>query len=508
MLRKLGPVFAACRRILILLTLCLVILGAWLYWHAPPLDTMRPELESMLKQRLDLQELHLGHLSWRWAGYTWLQVDGVNFTGREGKIRVAKANLDIRLSTWEMLSGRLRPISINVRQGIIKLHIPEQTQTEKWAPPSSKLSMKDTTLILTYGTLTTRLEHLNLHMDGPNRSLSVQLPGSGMNLTWNEAHEPTYLQARFHDLNWLPAPWRMRLQGNFNGEITLQHNPVEQLWHLQTSLSSAEGAHIMQANGLPWLAFNTIEAKARLRAEDGISSVTRLEWEALNWRSGANALHVAGEWQDEMLHMKISSGTIQLPVLAKWLKLMGDKTRQQWLAGIHEGEIRQFGGEIAVAQTSPWQIPEISQWKQSRFHMHAQIHDAAIPLATPDEQLRHLQAIADMDEHGLRLKVNHVTLPHNAGIIHGSMTVRDWQHIVFDIDGGGNVDIARYQAWRGTGLLPQLVWRKSPATARFSLRWPLHATAPSQGTAELIPDKAWKADLVGRRIRMSDGVLR
>ncbi|GMR00222.1 MAG: hypothetical protein BMS9Abin18_1060 [Zetaproteobacteria bacterium] len=508
MLRKLGPVFAACRRILLLLTLCLVILGAWLYWHAPPLDTMRPELESILKQRLDLQELRLGHLSWRWAGYTWLQVDDVSFTGRGGQIRVSGANLAIRLSTWEMLTGHLRPISINVRQGVIKLHIPEQAQTEKWMPPSSKLSMEDTDLRLTYGTFSIRLEHLNLHLDGPNRRLSIQLPGSDLDLTWNEAREPTYLRARFHDLNWLPTPWRMRLQGNFSGEIALQHNPAEQLWHLQTSLSSAEGAHIMQADGLPWLAFNAIETKVRLRAEDGISSVTRLEWETFNWRSGANELHMAGEWQDETLHMKISSGTIQLPVLAKWLKLLGNAAWQQWLAGIREGEIRQLGGEITVAQTSPWQIPEIRQWRQSRFRMHAQIHDAAIPLATPNEQLRHLQATADMDEQGIRLKVNHATLPHEAGEIHGTMTVRDWQHIAFDIDGSGNVDIARYQAWRGTGVLPQLVWRESQATARFSLRWPLHATAPSQGTAKLMPDKAWQADVMGRRVRMSDGVLR
>jgi len=508
MLRKLGSALAACRRILLLLTLCIVILGAWLYWHAPPLDTMRPELESMLKQQLALQELHLGHLSWRWAGYIWLQVDGVSFTGRGGQIRVTRANLAIRLSTWEMLAGRLRPISINVHQGIIKLRIPKQAQTKKWVPPFGKLSMEDTTLILTYGALITRLEHLNLHMDGSHRRLSIQLPGSDMDLTWNETYEPTHLRVRFRDLNWLPAPWRMRLRGNFSGEIVLQHNPVEQLWHLQTSLSSTRGARIMQADGLPWLAFNTIETKARLRAENGMSSVTRFEWEAFNWRSGANELHMAGEWQDETLHMKISSGTLQLPVLAKWLKLLGNTAWQQWLAGIRKGEIQQLGGEIAVVQTSPWQIPEIRQWKQSRFHIHARIHDASIPLATPNEQLRHLQATADMDERSLRLKVNHVVLPHGAGKIRGTMTVRDWRHIVFDINGSGSVDIARYQAWRGTSLLPRLTWRESSATARFSLHWPLHATAPSQGTAELIPDKVWQADLMGRRIRMSNGVLR
>jgi len=507
MLRKLGPVFAACRRILLLLTLCLVVLGAWLYWHAPPINTMRPELESILKQKLDLQALHLGHLSWRWAGYTWIQADDVNFTGRDGQIRVTMANLTVRLSTWELLTGRLRPISINVRHGVIRLNIPERARAGRWVPLSSKFSMEDTTLSLTYGTFATRLEHLNLHLDAPDRRLSIQFPGSDLDLTWNEAREPTHLRARFHDLNWLPAPWRMRIHGKFTGEIALQRDAAEQLWHLQSSLSSDDGAQIMNEEGKPWLAFNAIETKARLHAKDGISSVTRLEWEAFNWRSGANTLHMAGEWQNETLHMQIDSETIQLPALITWLKPLGNTAWQQWLTGIREGEIRQLGGEITIPQTSPWQAPEIRQWKQSRFHMHAQIHDATIPMATPNEQFRHLQATADMDERGLRLKVKHTVLPHEAGEIHGTMTVRDWRHTVFDIDGRGNVDIARYQAWRGTGLLPQLIWRESPATARFSLRWPLHATAPSQGTAKLIPDKAWQADLMGRRVRMSAGVL-
>jgi len=508
MLRKLGSVLAACRRILLLLALCFTILGAWLYWHAPPINTMRPELESILKQKLDLQALHLGHLSWRWAGYTWIQADDVNFTGRDGQIRVARANLTVRLSTWELLTGQLRPISINVHHGTIKLNIPEQAHAGRWVPLSSKFSMEDTTLSLTYGTFATRLEHLNLHLDGPNHRLSIQIPGSDLDLTWNAAREPINLRAHFHNLNWLPAPWRRRIQGNFTGEIALQRKPEEQLWHLQTSLSSDDGAEIMNAEGQPWFTFNTIGTKARLHAGADISSTTRLEWETFNWRSGDNALHMDGEWQDDALHMKIRSGTVQLPVLASWIGPLGNAVWQQWLTGIHEGDVRQLAGEITVAQTKPWQIPTLKQWKQAHSHIQARIRDASIPLAKPGEQLRHLQATATMDEQGIRLKVEHVTLPHEAGNIHGTMTVHDWRHIAFDIVGSGNVDIARYQTWRGIGLLPQLVWRESPATARFSLRWPLHATDPSQGTAELTPTEVWQADFMGRHVRMSGGVVR
>jgi len=506
--RKLAPVFAACRRILLLLILCFVILGAWLYWRAPPLDTLRPELESILKQRLDLQELHLGHLSWRWAGYTWLQADDVSFTGREGQIHVSRANLVIRLSTWKMLTGRLQPLSISVQRGAISLNIPQQEQAGKWALLSGKLNMEDTTLSLTYGTFNIHFKHLNLHMDGPNHRLSAQIPGSNLDLTWDKSLEPMSLRARFHNLAWLPAPWRMRLQGKLSGKIALRRDPAGQIWHLQASLSSDDGARIMQAQGHPWLAFNSIEIKARLHAQGDISHITRLELERLSWRSGANALHMAGAWRDGALHMKIDSGTIELPLLAMWLKPLGDEGWRQWLAGIREGEIQQLTGDITVAQSSPWQIPKIGQWEQSRFHIHARIHDASIPLAMPNAPLRHLQAIVDMDEHGLRLKVNHVTLPHKAGEIRGTVAVHDWRHIVFDMDGSGNVDIARYQAWRGTGLLPQLVWGKSPATARFSLRWPLYATSPQQGTAELTPDTAWQVDWMGRHIRLSGGTLR
>jgi len=462
----------------------------------------------MLKQRLDLRELHLGHLSWRWAGYTWLEADNVSFTGRKGQIHVARANLVIRLSTWQMLTGHLQPASINVRQGVIRLYFPEHAQPGKWISPSSKLSMEDTTLSLTYGTFVTHLEHLSMHLDGPHHKISVQLPGSSLELTWNETLEPVSLHTRFHDLKWLPAPWRMRLHGKFTGEIALQYDPAGQLWHAQSSLSSTDGAQIMQADGQPWLNFNSLDIKARLHTKESLLNVTSMEWEMFNWRAGINTLHMDGLWKNKTLHMNLRSETIQLPVLASWLKPLGDAAWQQWLAGIHTGEIRQFDGQIDIAQSRPWQAPSAKQWKQSHFQMHAKIHDGTIPLAKPEEQFRHLEAVADMDEKGIRLQASHVALPHNAGNIHGRMIIRDFRNIIFDIQGGGTLDIARYQAWRGIGVLPQLVWRKSSATARFSLRWPLHAEHPEQGTAELMPDTGWLADFMGKRIRLSDGVLR
>ena len=508
MLRKLGAVLAACRRILLLLILCFTILAAWLYWQAPPLDTMRPELENILKQRLELRELHLGHLSWHWAGYTWLEADNVSFTGRKGQIYVARANLAVRLSTWEMLAGRLRPTSISVRQGVIRLNIPEQSQAGKWIPLSGKLSMEDTTFILTYGTFSTRLDHLNLHMDGPNHSLSAQTPGSSFELTWNEALEPVSLHASFHNLKWLPIPWRMRLQGKFTGEIALQRDPAGQLWHVQSSLYSGDGAQIMKAEGQPWINFNAIEIKANLHTKQNLSDVTSLEWERLNWRSGINTLQMDGAWKNKILHMNFRSETIQLPVLVSWLKPLGNMAWQQWLAGIHSGKIGQLEGDVTVAQARPWQISTPGQWQQSHFHIHTRIHDAGIPLAKPNEQLRHLGATADINEKGIRMQVSHATLPHHVGKIHGRLIIRDLRNIIFDIQGGGTIDIARFQAWHGIGLLPQLIWRKSSATARFSLRWPLHEAAPQQGTVELMPDTVWQTDWMGKLVHLSDGVLR
>ncbi len=461
----------------------------------------------MLEQRLDLRTLHLGHLSWHWAGYTWLQADDVSFTGQKGQIHVSRTNLSIRLSTWEMLTGHLRPLSISVRQGAIILNIPKRLQIEKWPFLSGKLDMKDTALSLTYGAYKAHFKHLNLHMDGLNRGLSAHIPGLNLDLSWNKTLEPMSLHVRFHNLGWLPKPWRIRLQGKFSGKISLKRDPMKQLWRLQASLSSDDGARIIQARGHPRLAFNHIEINARLHMKGNSFHLARLELKKFNWRSGANALHMAGEWQNKMLHMKIGSGTIQLPILATWLKPLGNAAWRQWLASIQKGEIRQINGEIAVAQSSPWRIPGTRQWEQSRFHMHARIDDASIPLATPNEQLRHLQATADMDERGLRLRVDHVTLPYKIGKTRGTMTIHDWHHIVFDIDGSGSVDIARYQAWRGTALLPQLMWKKSRATAHFSLLWPLGATNPQQGTVELTPDTVWQAELAGRKIRLSGGIL-
>jgi len=506
---RLTPFLAASRRVLLLLILCFTIFGAWLYWQAPQLDEMRPELESMLKQRLDLRELHIGHLSWRWAGYTWLEADNVSFTGRKGRIHVTGANLLVRLSTWQMLTGHLQPTGINVRQGNIKLNFLEHdAHAGEWISPSSELSMEDTTLNLTYGTFVTHLEHLSMHFDGPHHRLSAHIPGSSLDLTWNDDLEPVSLHVRFQNLKWIPAPWRTRLQGKLTGEISLRHDPAQQLWHVKSLLSSTDGAQIMKAKGRPWLNFNTIEIKAHFHAKESMSNITALEWEMFDWRSGANNLHMTGTWKDKTLHVNMRSESMQLPLLASWLKPLGDTAWQQWLGGIHSGEILQFDGAIDVAQPKPWQVPSGENWKQGHFHMHMRIHDGVIPLAKPGEQLLHLDAVADINEKGVSLQASHVTLPHHAGSIHGRMMIRDFHHIIFDVQGEGAIDIARYQAWRGIGLLPQLVWRESPANARFSLRWPLHAKNPEQGTAQLTPKTEWQADLMGKRIRLSNGILR
>ena len=437
-----------------------------MYWHAPPLDQMRPELEVILKQQLHLRQLHLGHLSWYWVGQTWLLAEDVTFTTQDNRISAKNANLAVRLSTWAMLTGQLTPVSINLHRGAVSLHIPAQFRTAWFVPPSTRINLEDVSLDIRYNELATRLDHLNLHLDGLQRRLSVRIPGSNLDLSWNAANEPLTLKVRFRNLHWLPEQWRMRMRGAVGGELALQKTRAENTWRMQLALSASEGAQISGKVDQPWLGFDNVKAIGLLHTGKDIWEVARLEWEKLEWRSGVNKLQMAGNWQNGTLRLHMRSGAVHLPALASWLKPLGDEAWQNWLTAVDRGDADHIEGDLEVAQSSPWRIPDLGQWEKGRIRIRARLHDATIPLSSAD-RLQHLEASVDMDEQGLKMQVSRVELPHQAGVIHGKLIIHDWRQMVFDIQGGGKVDISRYQAWRGTGVLPQLVWRASPATARF-----------------------------------------
>ncbi len=508
MLQKLKPVLAACRRILLLLALCATVFGAWLYWQAPPLDAMRPQLESILKRQMNLQDIHVGHLSWYWAGYTWLSAEDVTFADRDGRVRATHANLAVRLSTWAMLTGHLKPVSISVHQGTIDLHIPPRSLAAGLTPLSTRISLEDVSLNIRYEKFNIHLDHLNLHLDGPHRRLAVQIPGSSLDLAWNNANEPLHLNARFHGLHWLPEQWRTRIRGKFSGEVSLQREHAGRAWRLQMALSAPKGAQLAGITGRPRLAFDAIKAEGLLHTAEGIRDVSLLEWKKLSWSSGANRLRMNGDWQDGVFHLRLRSGKLNLSMLGPWLKPLGNAAWRHWLDGVSRGEINHLEGEIAVAQSSPWRLPGLAQLKNAHFHIRSRLHDADVPLAASGERLRHVEASVDMDDHGVRVQASHASLPHEAGTIHGNVVIRDWEHIVFIIDGGGKIDIGRYQAWRRIGVLPQLAWRDSPATVRFSLRWGLHEEHPGKGVAKLTPAPAWQADVMGQHVRLTGGSLR
>jgi len=500
-------ILAAGRRVLLLLLLCVVAFGAWLYWQAPPLDKMRPELEAILKQQLHLEKLHLGHLSWYWAGYTWVQAENVTFADRDGRIRATNTNLALRLSTWSLLAARLKPLSISVRRGAISLHLAARSAAAGFLPLAARISLEDVSLDIHYDGYHGHLDHLYLHADEPGRRLALRFPGSSLDVTWSDAHVPLMLHARFHDLSWLPRPWRKWITGKFAGEITLQRPADGGPWHLQSMLASSKGARLTALAGRLVVPFDTITANGLIHTAGGPLDVSRLEWKTLAWDSGANALHVQGAWTQGKLQLHIRSGRLALPLLTAWARPFGDSVWRHWLNGVHQGNADHIVGDIMVAQTDPLVLPAFSRWKTARIHLQARLHDADVPLPEPGERLRHMEAIAEINDHGASMQVSHVTLPHDAGVVHGHVTIADWRHIIFDIEGGGKVDIGHLQAWRSVGMLPQLRWLDSPAMAKFSLHWPIHADMPEKGNARLMPDPAWQAEWMGQRLRWTEGVL-
>jgi len=140
------------------------------------------------------------------------------------------------------------------------------------------------------------------------------------------------------------------------------------------------------------------------------------------------------------------------------------------------------------------------------IQLNADLSDATIPLG----ELNVLQALTGklkLDADGLSMTVKHVLLPHQAGSVHGSLHVANLNKPVFSIKGQGDVDVGRCEHWLNPGSMPQLVWKQAPANASFAFDWPMHASQPNKGSAQLTPKPAWQVEIMQRPVELRGGSM-
>ncbi|OIQ04276.1 MAG: hypothetical protein COS82_03280 [Zetaproteobacteria bacterium CG06_land_8_20_14_3_00_59_53] len=503
-------VLAVCRRILIAVLALLILLGGWAYWQAPSLNELRPQLEGMLAKQLGLADLHLGNLSWRWAGHVWLNAESISFAGAEKRITVDDAQLAVKLSAWDLLQGDIRPTSISLRHGRIDLHIPKAAAGERFPLPSGLLRIEDSTVVLTYGGFSNRFEHLDLLLDAGNNSLGMQMPGFNLDVAWNAQLQPEHVQARFDNLLWLPEAWRNSIRGPFGATLQLDKAADGSAWKLLADVISDDGAEVVAADGRAHLPFNKARVQAVFHAAASPLAnpldILAIDWQEVLWQSGANSLEAHGRWAEGSLQMQAQAGELQLASLAVLGMPLAEGGWRDWLAGL-AGTARNLKLEVRLPQASPWEKPGMPDLKRGDVQVDVSLSDATLPLVTAGEELMHYDGAVSLSGEGLAFRASSMHLPLQAGVVHGSAVIADFDHPVFDIKGVGQVDIGRLEAWMGVNPLPQVVWKDAPAEGEFALSWPMFASAPDKGEAKLTPALAWQTEIMGRAVQLGGGSL-
>jgi len=504
--RKLTRLLASCRRILLLLVLCAAAGAGWLYWHAPSIDSLRPELKAMLMERWGLRELRLGRLSWRWAGHVWLRADDVSFTDEKERVRLAHAGLSVQLSLWSLLAGHVRPVGIRVQGGSMRLRLSGKgLAAPRWNAPATRFDIEDATLLLDWQGETWRLPGFRLHLDGGKRRAMAGTPGARVDVMWNGAQTPVRFHALIHDLHWLPPRLRRWIRGELSGEIRLDRHA--DAWHLQASLQAPGNMPARIRQGGQALSFDALALNADIRGHNPFQpkSVT---WNEARWQMGEQRLTLRGDWRDGLLHVRIRHGRVALPAAASWSAPFASGGWRDWLPRIRHGWMDRMEGAFTLPQANPWLAPDVRHWEHKAWSLKADLRQADAPLPGDAGTLSGLEGRFSADANGLRMEIERVALPEQAGTLRGSLTLAGWKQPVLHIEGQGEADVARFQSWRGIPAPSGWRWRQSPALARFSLRWPLSRREPDRGWVELAPNVAWEGEFMNRPLRLSGGILR
>jgi len=499
-------ILLAGRRILLVVVAAMLLLGGWFYLQAPSLNQLRPQLETLLAKQLGLKELHLGNLSWRWAGHVWLNADNLTFVGSEKRIVVEDAQLVVRLSSWDLLRGDIRPTSISLRQGRIILHIPRAAAGESFPLPAGVLRIEDSSVTLNYGSFSNRFEHLDLSLDAGLRTLAMQMPGFNIDVAWNAALQPVHVQARFDNLLWLPEAWRASVHGAFTAGVQLDKAGGTNAWDMLVDIQSDSGMQLISSDGRARLPLNQARVKAHIESAANPLDITSIDWQELLWKAGENNLQANGKWLDGGLKMQLRGSALQLESLAALGMPLADDAMRAWLAGL-AGKVTRLQADLSTRQSQPFSQPEFPDLKQGGLRIEAELAGATIPLVTPGEELQNYQGSVTLNPQGLAFRASSMGLPLQAGVVHGSAVIRDFDHPVFDIEGQGQVDIGLLEAWMQVNPLPQVEWKSAPADGTFKLAWPMFAEQPDSGEARLVPDPVWQAEIMGHAVQLSGGEL-
>jgi len=496
----------ACRRIALLVMLGLTLIGGWLYMQAPSLNELRPEMVRLLKQELKLSRVQLGDLSWYWVGSTWVYAEDVSFETEDGQVQVRHGRLDVQISSWDLLGGRITPLSINLRGGQLAIRVPEGGTPGLLAMPLFRLDLEDVQLSWRYGDDSGEVDHLNLHLDAVEQQLALRLPGANLQLDWDENMLPVTLDGRFEDTGWMPPAVRRYLHGQIGGSIHLERTGSGK-WRVEAELRARNSAQLMNGKGQPLFSFDRAEAAFTVESVAGTAIPREIRIRRFAWHDRDSNVAISGQWREGMLSLQLISGKIAMATLWPWLRgLDASKTWHAWLASMHAGRASLASGQLRMH----WPLltgPDTRDWEKASYNLMAQVSGADLTLVTGEPGLTGVNATVSLNEKGLQAKISTARLPGTAGKVQGRLRIADWSDIVLDVTGRGQVDIGGLEAWLQFQPMSGLHWQAAPATSTFAFTWLPTESTPRSGKVTLTPTGTWQITMLDASTQLSGGTL-
>ena len=495
-------VLAGCQRVLFLLSalVAVAVASAWLL--VPDVKTLRPEIESFLKEELKLKEVKLGDLSWYWAGHFGIKADSSSFSSHDNGVTIKKSDVTVNISILDLLSGKIEPAGIHLNGGDIFVAV-DYSGTPQSMPMPDLIALKDMNLKWEYRDQSGQLEHFTLSYERDDRHLLMRTPAMRLEMGFNSQFEPNEIEAGFSDLSWLPEQWRKYFVGPVTGKVKVRKQQKDE-WRLVVSVDSDSSSDTrFSLNGASW-PLEAFDAVAAVKTDASGMVVYQIESEKFEYRSGENLVRGTFLWRDGLLKLSAFSPHLEMPLIWRGLRPLGDSSWHTWLSSMKRGIASDARAEVEVPWAKWQALPTDIELEALHYHVNGHVIDTEIFLGAHDDFISQVEADIELDQNGLKAIVSSSTLPHDIGTAKGGLDI-PWSSLVLNVNARGQVDAGKLHRWLDEEEAMELNWGAAQADASVSLQWMPTEEKPRQASITLKPQAPWSLEIKETPIRVDSG---
>ncbi len=476
-----------CRRVFVLLLASVVLFGLAVWWMAPNINRMRPEIEHYLTGEMQLRDLSLGRLSWSWAWNIAIRAEQCSFTNQDGSLAVRDTQLSVEVSPWQLLFGTVEPYRIHLAHGYLRL-VPGRSSESAAALLPGRLVMDDMTIAWQADGYQGEWQRFGMDMDSGRRSLIAHMPGVQLKVRWDAARLPEQIGLEFSDTAWLPKSLQGYVRGQISGNLQVKRLGVKR-WRIAARFDGEGAAWRWPAASFS-LPYDTMQAELTLHAGSQLKP-ERIELASLQWQHGKDAIALNGQWYEGRLNVNATSPRVPMPLIWSWLQGFGDRSWRQWLGRMHQGQAEDIKAQLQL----PWQqpgagLPTAAELAAMQYQVRGHVDGADIAPGLDEALITEVQGEVELDQTHLLATIHHARLPHAIGT--GEATIElPWASGLLTVKGEGLGDAGRMHRWLAPDDAAKLEWGESPAKVVFELEWQPEEAMPRSAKFKLSPVQPW-----------------